>query len=116
VVDVTSLVEGWIAAPASNHGVALVASASAASTFVLLDSKENQETSRAPALDITLFGPQGPQGAVGPQGPQGATGATGAQGPIGPIGLTGPMGPTGATGATGVTGATGAQGPPDSFK
>src|SRR6202142_3551996 len=104
IVDVTSLVQGWIATPASNHGIALLASASAASTFVLLDSKENQETSRAPALDVTLFGPQGPQGTVGPQGPQGVTGNAGPQGPIG------------MTGATGSTGNTGAQGPPVSFR
>jgi hypothetical protein len=45
LVDVTSLVQGWVTTPASNHGIALTASASAASTFVLLDSKENQETS-----------------------------------------------------------------------
>ncbi|MGA9144357.1 MAG: DNRLRE domain-containing protein, partial [Candidatus Acidiferrales bacterium] len=73
LVDVTALVQGWVATPASNHGISLSASASAPSTFVLLDSKENQETSRAPALDITLFGPQGPQGSIGPQGPQGLT-------------------------------------------
>jgi hypothetical protein len=66
LVDVTSLVQGWVTTPSSNNGIALTASASAASTFVLLDSKENQETSRPPALDITLFGPQGPQGAVRP--------------------------------------------------
>ena len=47
LVDVTSLVQGWVTTPASNHGIALAASASAASTFVLLDSKENQETSLA---------------------------------------------------------------------
>ena len=116
LVDVTSLVQGWVATPSSNNGIALAASASAASTFVLLDSKENQETSRPPALDITLFGPQGPQGAAGPQGPQGATGATGAQGPVGAVGPQGPIGLTGATGATGGTGATGAQGPPVTFK
>jgi hypothetical protein len=95
LVDVTSLVQGWVTTPSSNNGIALTASASAASTFVLLDSKENQETSRPPALDITLFGPQGPQGAVGPQGPQGATGATGPQGSAGPVGPTGAAGPQG---------------------
>ena len=116
LVDVTSLVQGWVTTPASNHGIALAASASAASTFVLLDSKENQETSRPPALDITLFGPQGPQGVVGPQGPQGATGATGAQGPVGAVGPQGPIGMTGATGATGAVGSTGPQGPPVSFR
>jgi Collagen triple helix repeat (20 copies) len=113
LVDVTSLVQGWVTTPSSNNGIALTASASAASTFVLLDSKENQETSRPPALDITLFGPQG---AVGLQGPQGATGATGVQGPVGAVGPQGPIGVTGATGATGAVGATGAQGPPVTFR
>jgi hypothetical protein len=56
LVDVTALVQGWVANPGTNHGISLAASASAANTYVLLDSKENQETSRPPALDITLFG------------------------------------------------------------
>ena len=116
LVDVTSLVQSWVTTPASNRGIALSASASAASTFVLLDSKENQETSRPPALDITLFGPQGPQGGVGPQGPQGPTGATGAQGPVGAVGPQGAVGPLGATGPAGATGATGPQGPPVTFQ
>ena len=90
-VDVTALVQGWITAPATNFGLALTAATAA----VQFDSKENDLTGHAPALDVTLAS-------------TGATGATGLQGPAGPIG---PVGPTGATGPVGPVGATGATGP-----
>lgn len=97
-VDVTAAVQGWVSAPATNNGLALVSS-----TAVLqFDSKENDETAHAPELEIALAaggtgtvgatgpqgpaGPQGPQGVAGPMGPQGLTGATGPQGPAGPSG------------------------------
>ncbi len=114
VIDITSLVQGWVTTPSSNYGIALTTN----SGDIVLDSKENDETSHVAHLDITVTS-QGPAGATGATG---ATGADGAQGPAGPTGATGstggtgPAGPTGATGATGPagpkgdTGATGAQG------
>ncbi|MGA3049799.1 MAG: DNRLRE domain-containing protein [Terracidiphilus sp.] len=117
VIDVTSLVQGWVTTPGSNLGVAL----SSASGNVVFDSKENDETSHVAHLDITVIsqgatgatgatGAQGPQGIQGPQGPQGTQGATGAQGIQGIQGAIGPTGATGAQGIQGVTGVTGAQG------
>ncbi len=65
-VDVTALVQGWLTAPATNHGVALTAG----TAVVQFDSKENDLTGHAPVLDVALasVGPAGPAGAVGPQG------------------------------------------------
>jgi hypothetical protein len=87
VIDVTSLVQEWVTTPSSNFGLALTTS----SGDVVLDSKENDETSHVAHLDITVVS----------QGPAGPAGADGAQGP------TGPAGPVGATGATGAAGANG---------
>ena len=95
-VDVTSLVQGWIASPGSNNGLAL----SAGTATVQFDSKENDLTAHAAALDVELvdagpagatgaMGVAGPAGPVGPQGPAGATGAIGPQGPVGPQGAPG---------------------------
>jgi hypothetical protein len=102
VIDITSLVQGWVTTPASNYGIALTSTAG----YIVLDSKENDETSHVAHLDITVVsqGPQGPQGLVGP------TGATGAQGPQGIQGVQGPIGPAGLTGATGPAGVAGTQG------
>jgi hypothetical protein len=117
VIDITSLVQSWITTPASNFGIALTSPAG----NVVLDSKENDETSHVAHLDITVVsqgpaGPQGPQGiqgatgAQGPQGIQGSAGATGAAGPIGPTGLTGATGPTGPIGLAGPQGIQGSAG------
>jgi hypothetical protein len=120
VIDVTSLVQGWVTTPSSNFGVALTS----ALGNVVFDSKENDETSHAAHLDVTVVsqgatgaqGPQGIQGATGPAGIPGVTGAQGAIGSQGIAGVTGATGPAGAQGATGsqgipgVTGATGATG------
>lgn len=134
-IDVTALAQSWVTTPSGNHGIALGSSNGA----FLFDSKENDETSHAPHLDITLVsqgpagapgatGPQGPQGVQGNQGPMGATGpqgipgvaglqglqgvpgAMGPAGPQGPTGVIGPTGPQGAQGNMGLTGATGLQG------
>ena len=105
VIDITSLVQGWVTTPASNYGIALTSAAG----NIVLDSKENDETSHAAHLDITVVS-QGPQGIQGIQGVTGASGATGAQGPQGIQGVQGPIGPTGLTGATGSAGVAGAQG------
>lgn len=131
-VDITGLVQGWIAAPPTNNGLALTA----VTAGVQFDSKENDLTGHAAVLDVTLAtagpvgpvgpigltGATGPAGADGPAGPVGATGLQGPQGPQGPqgqqgdsgpagaIGPTGPAGPAGPTGPVGPTGATGAAG------
>ena len=54
-VDVTSLVQGWVTTPSTNYGLALSSSAG----NIVLDSKENNETSHPAALQITLAGQQG---------------------------------------------------------
>ena len=89
-VDVTTLVQGWLSAPATNNGVALTAG----TAVVQFDSKENDLTGHAAVLDVALAstGPAGPAGTVGAQGPAGATGPAG---PQGPQGLPGPAGASG---------------------
>lgn len=118
--DVTAAVQAWLSGGASNNGFAL----SAANAVVQFDSKENDQTAHAPALEIALAsataagavgatGATGVTGAQGLQGPQGATGpqgVQGVQGPAGAVGATGSAGAKGATGATGVQGATGSTG------
>ncbi|MGA8538535.1 MAG: DNRLRE domain-containing protein, partial [Terriglobales bacterium] len=114
-VDATTLVQGWVAAPATNFGVALASN----SADVVLDSKENDQTGHAAELEITLAGPQGAMGLQGPAGAAGAAGPQGTAGPAGPQGpggLTGPQGIVGLTGAAGPAGPQGAAGPPVSFK
>ncbi len=109
VVDVTGLVQGWMADPGTNHGVSL-ASASAAVQF---DSKENDLTGHAAELEVDLAS-QGPQGLVGPQGPSGVAGLQGPQGVAGvqgPVGATGGVGPKGDKGDTGAVGPQGPAGP-----
>jgi hypothetical protein len=100
--DVTAVVQNWITTPAGNFGFAL----QSANGLILFDSKENDETGHAPALDITITS----QGAVGPIGPQGIQGIQGPQGPLGPQGPQGSQGPQGIQGIQGVPGATGAVG------
>ena len=92
-VDVTALVQGWISAPATNFGLALTAG----TAVVQFDSKENDLTGHAPALDVTLVSGS----AGGTVGAAGATGATGAAGAAGPKGVTGATGATGAMGPAG---------------
>ena len=92
-LDVTSLVQGWVTAPATNFGLALTSTVA----NVLLDSKENDETGHAATLDITVTsigatGPQGPQGPAGVPGTPGVPGIPGVAGPAGPIGPAGPAG------------------------
>ncbi|HEX3572142.1 MAG TPA: DNRLRE domain-containing protein [Acidobacteriaceae bacterium] len=121
VVDVTSVVQGWITTPSGNNGLQLASAAAQ----VQFDSKENDLTAHPAELEIDLVnqgpagvqGPAGASGAQGPTGPQGTNGSAGAQGPQGvagaqgPIGLTGPVGLTGPAGATGPAGPSGSPGP-----
>ena len=106
LVDITNQVQDWIAAPASNFGLAIEPDAGASGTFVMIDSKENTSTSHPAYLDITLTG----TGAAGPTGATGATGGVGANGANGAVGATGPTGANGTNGVAGATGATGANG------
>ncbi|WP_158793455.1 DNRLRE domain-containing protein [Granulicella sp. L60] len=101
-LDVTSLVQGWVTAPATNFGLALTSTAA----NLLLDSKENDETGHAASLDITVTS-MGATGAQGPQGMQGVQGTAGVNGVPGIPGATGPAGPVGPTGATGANGTLG---------
>lgn len=108
-IDVTAVVQGWLAAPLSNQGLALTAG-----TAVLqLDSKENDLTAHAPVLDVQVVA-QGPAGLPGPAGPAGAVGSpgtSGSPGAMGPMGPSGAQGNVGAQGPAGPQGATGLQGP-----
>ncbi len=107
LVNVTSQVQAWIANPATNFGLEITGTGGA---NVVLDSKENIETSHPAQLIINIVEANGPTGPTGVTGPNGSTGATGANGASGPTGATGPTGSTGSTGGTGPTGATGATG------
>jgi hypothetical protein len=121
LVDITSLVQGWVSGTTANNGVALVLTTT--NGIFSFDSKESLLTGNGPELEIVLNGPAGPQGvqgiqgpagstgSQGPQGLTGATGPTGAQGQQGSTGAAGPAGAQGPQGLTGVTGATGPQGP-----
>ncbi len=111
-VDVTSLVQGWVGAPATNNGVALTAGTAA----VQFDSKENDLTGHGATLDVQLAsqGPAGAAGAAGPAGApglQGPAGAAGVAGPAGVPGVAGVKGDTGAVGSAGATGPAGVTGP-----
>ena len=50
--DVTSTVQGWVGAPGTNFGLSLTAGAGGAQ--VQFDSKENDQTSHAPELEMAL--------------------------------------------------------------
>ena len=129
LIDITTLVQGWVKGTIPNYGVALALTSGTGSFF--FDAKESLLTANGPELEITLTGAVGPQGPQGPQGPKGDTGPQGAQGntgpkgdtgaagPIGPQGATGPQGPQGPIGVDGQAGAQGPQGaagPGFSFK
>ena len=121
VIDITTLVQEWVAGSVTNNGVVL--QLQGATGNFAFDSKESDVSSHEPELEIVLNGPAGAQGPLGPAGPTGTTGPigpagpTGSTGPIGPAGptgttgSTGPIGPAGTTGTTGPTGPTGPQGP-----
>jgi collagen type VII alpha len=107
--DVTASIQGWVGAPGTNFGLALVAGSG---TVVQFDSKENDETAHAPELEIALVGSgavgpvgaTGANGVAGAQGIQGAAGSTGATGVVGPAGLQGEVGPQGVPGISGTGG------------
>ena len=83
ILDITSLVKDWLNQVQPNYGIALVPNGDISVAF---DSKENNQTSHDPQLNIVLA-------SVGPQGPQGLQGLQGLQGPQGLVGSAGPAGP-----------------------
>jgi hypothetical protein len=120
-IDVTDWVKAWLAGTLVNEGFEIEASAGTSTLNLAFDSKESDQTSHEPRLEISLSkigppglaGPQGPQGisgTAGPPGPIGLTGPAGSQGPAGPPGSQGPMGLVGATGQQGVAGPIGSKG------
>lgn len=125
-IDVTEWVRAWLSGTLVNEGIEIEASAATSLLNLAFDSKESNETSHEPRLEIALTrvgppgpagpaGPVGSAGATGPAGPAGAAGPPGNAGAIGPVGPMGPMGavgPAGPPGLTGPEGAPGEQGPP----
>jgi len=109
LIDITSLVQGWVNGTVANNGVALALTGS--SGYFSFDSKESLLTGNGPELEIALTGLAGPPGPQGPAGPTGATGPAGPTGSAGPQGVQGPQGPAGPQGTTGAAGPQGAQGP-----
>ncbi|MFN7938770.1 MAG: DNRLRE domain-containing protein [Bryobacteraceae bacterium] len=88
LVDITPIVQFWVASPASAFGIELADSGapSASSTgspglSVQIDSRENTATSFPAEIRLVLSGPAGPQGLMGPTGATGPTGAASAEGP-----------------------------------
>ena len=65
LIDVTSLVQGWVGGTIPNYGVALALPSGSAANFYL-DSKESLLTANGPELEIALAGAAGPQGPVPP--------------------------------------------------
>jgi hypothetical protein len=112
LLDVTQLVQKWLADTIANDGIAL---AITGNTGVFsFDSKESTLNSHEPELLVELNGPlgaAGPAGATGPQGPAGPIGPAGQIGPAGPQGVAGQPGPAGVAGAPGPAGPVGPAGP-----
>jgi hypothetical protein len=105
-IDVTDWVKAWLNGALANEGIEIEAGASTALLNLAFDSKESNETSHEPRLEISLtrIGP------VGPPGPQGSPGVPGAPGPIGPPGVPGIAGPAGSQGPAGPQGVAGVNG------
>jgi hypothetical protein len=95
LIDVTSVVQGWLTTPSTNNGLALQLVGTTGSFS--FDSKESFDASHEPELEVALNGP------AGPAGPQGIQGQAGIQGIQGPQGLQGPQGIAGNAGFTGTT-------------
>src|SRR2546423_187106 len=105
-IDVTEWVKAWIAGTLANEGIKVEASPSATFLDLSFDSKESNQTSHEPRLEVSLSrtglaGPQGAPGVPGIPGPAGPPGATGSIGPVGPAGSQGPQGPQGNAGPAG---------------
>ena len=108
-IDVTDWVKAWLSGALANEGLLIEASAATTTLNLAFDSKESNQTSHEPRLEISLsrIGPIGPMGPIGPQGSPGAIGPTGPTGPAGATGITGTQGPAGPPGSQGVAGIDG---------
>lgn len=105
-IDVTDWVKAWLIGDLVNEGIAIEASATTSFLNLAFDSKESNQTSHEPRLEIALsrIGPTGP---VGPMGSQGFPGIAGPLGPPGVPGEPGSTGPPGPTGPQGIAGGNG---------
>ena len=102
-IDVTDWVKAWIAGTLVNEGIRIEPSAATTLLDLAFDSKESNQTSHEPRLEISLS-------RIGPAGPQGVAGVPGIPGPAGPPGATGSIGPTGSQGPQGLQGIPGPAG------
>ena len=115
-IDVTDWVKAWIAGTLVNEGIKIEPSAAVSLLDLSFDSKESNQTSHEPRLEVSLSrtGPAGPQGTAGIPGPPGPGGPPGAPGAIGAPGPAGSQGPQGIQGIPGPAGTRwlSASGPP----
>lgn len=105
-IDVTDWVKAWLGGTLVNEGIEIEASATTSALNLAFDSKESNQTSHEPRLEVSLSrtgpaGPQGPPGIPGTTGASGPPGTSGGVGPIGPAGSPGPQGPQGFVGPGG---------------
>jgi hypothetical protein len=102
-IDVTDWVKAWLSGTLANEGIEVAASPTTTFLNLAFDSKESNQTSHEPRLEISLsrIGPVGPIGPIGPRGVAGPAGSVGATGPDGVPGTPGPTGPQGIAGADG---------------
>jgi hypothetical protein len=115
-VDVTDWVKAWLGGTLANEGIQIEPAATTTLLDIAFDSKESNQTSHEPRLEVSLSrtGPAGPQGAPGVPGipgPPGVPGTTGSIGPVGPAGSQGLQGPQGMAGPPGPAGPNGDIGP-----
>jgi hypothetical protein len=81
-IDVTDWVKAWLNGTLINEGIEIRPGANTTLLNLAFDSKESDQTSHEPRLEISLskigpLGPIGPQGVTGLTGPQGIAGADG---------------------------------------
>jgi hypothetical protein len=105
-VDVTAWVRAWLTGSLANEGIEIEAGGATTTLNLAFDSKESNQTSHEPRLEIALtrVGATGPIGPLGPIGPQGIPGLAGPPGSSGAPGPAGPAGPAGSTGIAGIDG------------
>jgi Collagen triple helix repeat (20 copies) len=105
-IDVTDWVKAWLSGTLVNEGILIEPATTTALVDLAFDSKESNQTSHEPRLEVSLHS----IGPAGPQGPPGTPGAIGATGPPGPAGSVGPIGPAGSPGPQGPEGVAGPSG------
>jgi Collagen triple helix repeat (20 copies) len=105
-IDVTDWVKAWLNGTLANEGIQIEPGATTTLLDLAFDSKESNQTSHEPRLEVSLsrIGP------AGPPGPPGTPEAIGVSGPPGPPGSTGPVGPAGSPGPPGPQGVAGPSG------